>query len=197
MSLYQQQREQVKESILDTSVAIFRQKGYENATIDEITKTVGIAKGTFYNFFSSKSEILISWAAQKFQKVNIHEAFNINKTLEKNLYKFIEILVEAIENEEQLFQCFLKEILKVHGDKNYNKKFDFVNIYRLIIKNSSDSDKVSGSLLDIKIDVLNNSLFMGIINWFDAGNSVEGLNQYLTNIVRMCLYGLLSDVKEG
>lgn len=196
MSLYQHQREQVKKDILDTAVTIFKQKGYENATIDEITKTVGIAKGTFYNFYSSKSEILISWAAQNFQKINIHEAFNIRKTLEKNLYKFIEILVKAIEDEEQLFQSFLKEILKVHGDKKYNEQFDFMNIYHLIIKNSSDYDKVAMSLLNVKIDVLNNSLFMGIMNWFDAGNSVEGLDQYLTNIVRVCLYGLLSDGRE-
>lgn len=196
MSLYQQQREQIKKSILDTSVAIFRKRGYENATIDEITKTVGVAKGTFYNFYSSKSEILISWAAQRFEKVNINEAFNSNNCIEKNLHKFIEILVEAIKDEGQLFQCFLKEILKVHGDRRYNEQFDFKNIYRIIIENSRDSDKVAGTLFDVKIDVLNNSLFMGMINWFDGGNSVEGLNQYLISIVQVCLYGLLSDEEE-
>jgi len=197
MSLYQQQREQVKKNILDTSIAIFRRKGYENTTIDEITKSIGIAKGTFYNFYPSKSEILISWAAQKFQKIAIHEAFNNSNTLEENLFKFIEILIKAIRDEEQLFQCFLKEILRVHGDKKFNGQFNFMNIYRLIIKNSNDSNKVIESLYNIKIDVLNNSLFMGIINWFDAGNSVKGLNEYLTSIVRVCLYGLLSDVAEG
>ncbi|MFZ5946073.1 MAG: TetR/AcrR family transcriptional regulator [Bacillota bacterium] len=74
--MYQQQREQVKKNILDTSIAIFREKGYENTTIDEITKSIGIAKGTFYNFYPSKSEILISWAAQKFQKIAMHIKLN-------------------------------------------------------------------------------------------------------------------------
>lgn len=196
MSIYKQQREKIRENILNTSIAIFKEKGYENATVDEITKTVGIAKGTFYNFYKSKSEILISWAAQKFEEVPIYEVLNNSNSVEKNLCRFIEILIKAIEDEERLFQCFLKEIIKVHGVRKYNEQFDFINIYRLIIKNSNNFDKISKSLLDIKIDVLNNSLFMGMINWFSAGNSVEGLNQYLTDIVRVCLYGLLSDEKE-
>jgi len=196
MSLYQQQRKQVKKSILDTSVELFGKKGYENTTIDEITKAIGVAKGTFYNFYQSKSEILISWAAQKFQTIRIHQAFNDNKTLEDNLYKFIEIMVKAIEGEEELFQCFLKEILKFHGDKEYYKQFDIISIYHFIIKNSNDANRVDKSLLDIKIEVLNNSLFMGMINWFKAGNSVDGLQQHLSKIVRVCLYGILNGVEE-
>lgn len=195
MSIYKQQRAQVKKSILNTSVSIFREKGYENTTVDEITRTVGIAKGTFYNFYESKSEILIAWAAARFQTVRVHEAFNVANSLEKNLYRFIEILIDAIRDEEQLFKCFLKEVL--HADKTYNSQFDFIKIYRLIIENSNDYEKVADSLLDTKIAVLNSSLFMGIVNWFDAGNPVEGLYEYLINIVKVCLYGLLGDVKEG
>lgn len=100
-----------------------------------------------------------------------------------------------IKDEEQLFQSFLKEVL--HADKAYNGQFDFIKIYRLIMENSNDFEKVAGSLLDTKIAVLNSSLFMGIVNWFDAGKPVEGLYEYLINIVKVCLYGLLGDVKEG
>lgn len=195
MSLYQQQREHIKKSILDTSVSLFLEKGYENTTIDEITKAVGIAKGTFYNFYSSKSEILLVWAAEKFKTINMSEAFNATKTLEDNLHKFIEIIVEGIENEEQLFKCFLKELLKDYEDKSYFEKFDFISIFKLIISNSSDSDKVHDDMIDIKIHVLNNSLFMAILNWFDAGKSIKELDKYLMKIITVCLYGILGDVK--
>ena len=100
-----------------------------------------------------------------------------------------------IKDEEQLFQSFLKEVL--HADKAYNSQFDFIKIYRLIMENSNDYKQVAGSLLDTKIAVLNSSLFMGIVNWFDAGRPVEGLYEHLINTVKVCLYGLLGDVKEG
>jgi AcrR family transcriptional regulator len=194
MSIYKQQREQIKRSILDTSVSIFREKGYEYATIDEITRTVGVAKGTFYNFYASKSEILITWAAEKFLTIQIQEVFNIEHSLEENLYKFVEILIDAINEDEQLFKSLLKELL--HTDKKYSSQFDFLKIYRRIIENSNDGKRVNGPLLDIKIDVLNHSLFMGIVSWFDSGNTAEGLYQYLINVTRICLHGILGDKEE-
>lgn len=191
MSIYKLHRQQIKKSILDTAVLIYKQKGYENTTIDEITRTVGIAKGTFYNFYESKSEILLEWAAQKFQTVRVQEAFNNNNSLKNNLYKFVEVIINAIKDEEQLYKAFLKEVL--HSGKKYNSQFDFIKIYRLILENSNDSHKVAGPLLDTKIVILNNSLFMGIVDWFDAGKPVEGLYEHLLNIVEVCLYGMLGD----
>lgn len=189
MSLFKEQREQVKRSILDTSISIFKEKGYENATIDEITRTVGVAKGTFYNFFSSKSDILIAWAAEKFQTLEFHEVLDSKRSLEQNLHGFTGILIDAIKQEERLFSCFLQEIF--HADRKYSGQFDFLSIYRGMIENSTDARQISGPLLDIKVDVLNHSLFMGIVSWFGAGNTIEGLHEYLLNVVRVCLHGIL------
>ena len=36
---------------------LFAEKGYENTSIEEITATVGVAKGTLYYHFASKEEI--------------------------------------------------------------------------------------------------------------------------------------------
>lgn len=47
-----------KKEILDTAERLFRKKGYEKCTINEILKEVGIAKGTFYYYFKSKEEVL-------------------------------------------------------------------------------------------------------------------------------------------
>lgn len=196
MSLYQKQREQIKKSILDTSVTIFKEKGYENATVDEITKTVGVAKGTFYNFYSSKGEVLLAWAVKRFQNIDMEQVMSRNNTLEENLNRLIGIMVEAIGEEKELFRYFLEEVLKVHGHNRYTEQFDFPGIYRQIINNSKDSERVTCSLADVKINVLNNSLFMGMINWFDAGNPLEGLEQQLKSTVRVCLYGLLDDVEK-
>ena len=51
-----------KRKIFETSMKLFAEKGYENTSIEatsieEITATVGVAKGTLYYHFSSKEEI--------------------------------------------------------------------------------------------------------------------------------------------
>ena len=49
--------EQNKRKIFETSMKLFAEKGYDATSIEEITATVGVAKGTLYYHFSSKEEI--------------------------------------------------------------------------------------------------------------------------------------------
>ena len=47
-----------KRKIFETSMKLFAEKGYDATSIEEITATVGVEKGTLYYHFSSKEEIL-------------------------------------------------------------------------------------------------------------------------------------------
>ena len=46
-----------KRKIFETSMKLFAEKGYDATSIEEITATVGVAKGTLYYHFGSKGEI--------------------------------------------------------------------------------------------------------------------------------------------
>lgn len=46
-----------KRKIFETAMKLFAEKGYEGTSVEEITATVGVAKGTLYYHFSSKEEI--------------------------------------------------------------------------------------------------------------------------------------------
>ena len=46
-----------KRKIFETAMKLFAEKGYEATSVEEITATVGVAKGTLYYHFSSKEEI--------------------------------------------------------------------------------------------------------------------------------------------
>ena len=46
-----------KRKIFEISMRLFADKGYDATSVEEITATVGVAKGTLYYHFSSKEEI--------------------------------------------------------------------------------------------------------------------------------------------
>ena len=50
--------EERRKEILLTARTLFVQKGYDQTSINDILKIVGIAKGTFYYYYSSKEEVL-------------------------------------------------------------------------------------------------------------------------------------------
>ena len=46
-----------KRRIFNTAIRVFSEKGYDNASIEEITATAGVAKGSLYYHFSKKEDI--------------------------------------------------------------------------------------------------------------------------------------------
>ena len=48
-----------KRKIFETSMKLFAEKGYDATSIEDITATVGVAKGTLYYHFSCLEEILL------------------------------------------------------------------------------------------------------------------------------------------
>jgi AcrR family transcriptional regulator len=53
-----------KTKLMDAALALFKERGFDSVTIDEITQTAGVAKGTFYTYFATKSDIVVDsfWA---------------------------------------------------------------------------------------------------------------------------------------
>lgn len=49
------EREVIRAKLLDAGLQLLK-KDYRSISITEITASIGIAKGTFYNFFSSKEK---------------------------------------------------------------------------------------------------------------------------------------------
>src|SRR5512146_841820 len=50
-------RDKRRQSLVVAARDVFAQKGYHATTVDDITRAAGVAKGTFYLYFSEEREI--------------------------------------------------------------------------------------------------------------------------------------------
>jgi AcrR family transcriptional regulator len=96
-----------KQRLITVALELFRQKGYEAATISQICEAVGIVKNTFYYYFESKEDLLQA-------AIGEHKALSVGNIagillseisyfeqywqIQKPLYDFI------IENGREFFQ---------------------------------------------------------------------------------------------
>jgi len=69
-----------KEDIITSGSELIRKNGYHNVGINEILKTCGIPKGSFYNFFDSKEDFV----AQSIQLYNLKNLELIRSFLKTN-----------------------------------------------------------------------------------------------------------------
>jgi AcrR family transcriptional regulator len=62
-----------RKELLDAALRLFESVGYERTSVEQITAEVGVAKGTFYHYFTSKQDLLTqlvtSWADELFERL--------------------------------------------------------------------------------------------------------------------------------
>jgi len=65
-------KEEAKSRILDAANKVFAEKGYHEATMDDIAKHLGVSKGAIYLYFSSKEDLfeaMCKTAPQAFKEI--------------------------------------------------------------------------------------------------------------------------------
>lgn len=84
--------ELTKQLIFESALTLFKKKGFENVSIEEITNYAGTSKGSFYTYFSTKSDVIV----QQFLAIDAYyrsseEIVLQEKTHSEMLLKFTEM----------------------------------------------------------------------------------------------------------
>lgn len=61
-------REQTRQTIIESAIKLFSEKGYEHASVDDLVQNSGIAKGTYYYHFKQKEDVLMLIIKQDFEE---------------------------------------------------------------------------------------------------------------------------------
>ena len=88
----EEEKEQIKNQILETAVELFHDKGTKSINIQELTRRAGIAQGSFYSFWKDKDALVMDVMLYRSrQKLDIAE-----KEFEASLHDPIGFLSKSI-----------------------------------------------------------------------------------------------------
>ncbi len=100
--------------ILEAARRVFGEKGYERATIDDIARAAGVAKGTVYLYYRSKRDVY--WEALKQGLVELRDdtvrRVNAAGTLEEKVRAFITSKLQYFEAHRDFFRIYQPEYRK-------------------------------------------------------------------------------------
>ena len=135
-----------KRKIFETSMKLFAEKGYDATSIEEITATVGVAKGTLYYHFSSKEEIfnfLIEEGIKLLQNsVDIKTAKH-NNYIDK-ITAIILIQIKIVAKYEDIITIILSQFW---GNEARNKKcqehvYDYIGQIEKIVQQGIEKGEI-------------------------------------------------------
>lgn len=121
--------EERRKEILDTAKELFLENGFENVSVNEIIKEVGVAKGTFYHHFVSKQEVLNAIVEDMTDQI-ISYASSVAEDKKLNALEKMEklFLTSNPHNEEA---SKLAEEINKPQNRELNEKTNVLIIYKI------------------------------------------------------------------
>jgi AcrR family transcriptional regulator len=134
-----------REEILKAALELFREEGFEKVSVESIAKKVGVAKGSFYNYFKSKEEV--------FEAV-IADTASQNLVLVKKQLTDIEIgpkerLVTYIDGTFHIAEQREKSLTRVHANPSQRQ------MYMRVV------DEVNSQMFPLFVDILEQGVKVG------------------------------------
>jgi AcrR family transcriptional regulator len=103
-----------KKEILEVALNLFFEKGYEETSVSDIVKSVGVAQGTFYYYYNSKSEVLDAIIESYIQMANA----SAQKIIIDNNLNSLEKMERLLSEEFCLSDKHSDFVMKLHMIKN-------------------------------------------------------------------------------
>jgi len=150
-------KEKKRTDIACSCKKILLEHGIKNLTISQIAKTAGVGKGTVYEYFKNKEdivfEIITSFIAE--HETKLHEIINLDMSTKDKIFHFFYLLHEDEESHKQLniYREFLA-ISMTNGTKemiefNMACRVKFTNILKQIIQNGIDKNELRSEALGL------------------------------------------------
>ncbi|KZN24528.1 transcription regulation protein [Haladaptatus sp. R4] len=117
------ERDRIREELLETGAELFARYGLQKTTIADLTGPVGIANGTFYQFFDSKERLYLDVAEREGHAVAdeiVANSFAVEDDPELAIQRFMALLAEEMEENPLFMQLVageeLEKVMRAVGD---------------------------------------------------------------------------------
>lgn len=135
-----------KRKIFETSMKLFAEKGYDATSIEEITATVGVAKGTLYYHFSSKEEIfnfLVEEGVKLLQNSIDIKTAKLNNYIDK-IKAIVLIQIKIVVKYEDIIKILLSQFwgTEVRNQKCKQNIDNYIKTIKQIVEEGIEAGQI-------------------------------------------------------
>ncbi|GAB6175004.1 TetR/AcrR family transcriptional regulator [Paradesulfitobacterium aromaticivorans] len=97
LSRRERKKKDTYEKLFVTAMQLFRTRGFDATSIEQITQKADVGKGTFYNYFPSKEAVVLEFSRQAHRELidrrRTHQAYSTRERLEVLLKDWADFMV--------------------------------------------------------------------------------------------------------
>jgi TetR/AcrR family transcriptional regulator, cholesterol catabolism regulator len=177
--------------LYESSVELFTLQGYDETTVDDIAERADVARGTFFNYFERKDDVITAWADRRRELLQLElvdaaaKGTDFASCLEHCLRKLSEINLADWKTSEVMLAAWVRAGNPISEAPHTAKVFaDIIDIGRKQGQVASEVNVMrAGNILR---DVYLGTLF----RYVGSGERPTGLQKDLLASLRLILGGL-------
>lgn len=152
-----------KESIMSIASTMFRERGYDRTSLDDIAAGLSITKPSLYYHFSSKEDILLECIAQGyilFQQ-SMAERDDVRRSGRERVRIFVEAYIDLLQDNILSMIVADERVMSDAGKVKYRNYKQLLNRELL---DRLEKGRADGTLAFEDVRVVTSAIF-GMINW--------------------------------
>lgn len=157
----------MKDKIFEKSIDLFGENGFSETSIQHIVDALGVTKGTFYYYFTSKEQILMEIHLRFINDILAKQDAIIqdpNRNYQEKIYEIICMLMKNIEAQGKSAKIFFREMQNLsdgHLSQIFEKRDEFRIKFQELIELGMEKGEFRKDL-DSHIVALG---ILGMVNW--------------------------------
>ncbi len=187
------QKQDKRQRLLAASLRLFREQGYDETKVSQITREAGVAKGTFFNYFPSKEQVLLALGEQMLGRMGNVPASELvqGHTARSKIKAVFHALAAGLEADRELVRAMVYRGLRLPDlIGNKRAKLDFRAMLALLIEQGKRDGEVARQANAAFIaDTLYMLYFQQVVNWC-SGDFQLALSQRLDEVVDLVFDGV-------
>lgn len=109
LGLRERKKARLRQQIIETSIRLFRKRGYESTRVEDIVKILEISQPTFFRYFPSKDAVLREVGRRGFNCIKEHLETELSSeaTTGERLQRMYEDMAREVESDRPLWRAIV------------------------------------------------------------------------------------------
>ncbi|QMU71242.1 TetR/AcrR family transcriptional regulator [Streptacidiphilus sp. P02-A3a] len=183
----------VKERLYTSALTLFTERGYDETSIDEIADRADVARGTFFNYFQRKEDLISAWGEERREKLGaaLSSAPQQSPSAVGRLRQCMSTLGRI--NEEEQFQTSAMLTAWVRAGRPLIEEPYVAELFAEIVSGGRDQGELSADLQPTHVGNVLRDLYLGTLyRWCERphGDRNVSLTEELQATLDLLLHGI-------
>ena len=159
-----------RKKILNAAVELISANKFENLTVDDITRSANVAKGTFYTYFKRKEDVVFEICRPLFAKIEQRMQNMTDKGIWERLCFYFESFIEEVERYGvNMCRTWVKEVIDPeNAPKNFDTQkleYDMTMLRNILTAAVENNELKQDTPVEILVNIIISQLYGMMICW--------------------------------